>query len=246
MKIELCRSFSELDLSAAETVVEILSRALVNKTLVSIVLSGGSTPRALYELLAGPKYRDRIAWDKLLVFFGDERCVPPDDPESNYKMAYDGLLSRVPIPEENIFRLKGESDPPKAAMDYEEIVKTVLGKKPRFDLVLLGMGTDGHTASLFPATAALHETEKMVVANYVDKLNAWRLTLTIPVFNSAQNVVFLVSGKDKAEAVRFVFTGDSLPPLPVQLIKPDEGNVIWFLDKEAASLLDETTLKNFS
>ena len=246
IKIKLCPSSSELYLHAAETFVEKLAKRAIDKEFVSIVLSGGSTPRALYELLATEEYRNRIAWDKLLLFFGDERCVPANHPESNYKMAYDALLSRVPVPEKNVFRLKGDIDPKKAAMDYEKIIKTVLGKRPRFDMVLLGMGTDGHTASLFPATAALRETEKLVVANYVNKLNAYRLTLTIPVFNCARNVIFLVSGKDKAAIIRSVFTGTSLPPLPVQFIRPDEGNIIWFLDKEAASLLDETAIRNFS
>jgi 6-phosphogluconolactonase len=245
-KIKLCRSFSELNVRVAETIIEILSQRSIKQNFISIVLSGGSTPRALYQLLAGAEYRNQITWDKLLVFFGDERCVPPNDPESNYKMAYDVLLSKLPIPEKNVFRLKGEIDPQKAAADYERAVKKVLGKAPRFDLVLLGMGADGHTASLFPGTAALHETKKLAAANYVDKLNACRLTLTLPAFNSARNVIFLVSGKDKAAAVRSVFSETALLPPPARLIEPAEGGLLWFLDKEAASLLDNTIIRNFS
>lgn len=245
-EIRVFATLAELAAKAAETITEKIQKLLREKEKVSLVLSGGSTPRPLYELLATDEYRNRIAWNKLLVFFSDERCVPPDDPDSNYKMAYDNLLSRVPIPEKNIFRLRGEIDPEEAATDYESVIKKILGKELSFDLVLLGMGADGHIASLFPATTALQETKKLVAANYVDKLKAHRLTLTLPILNRARNVIFLVSGKDKAKAVSSVFTDASLQRLPARLIKPVEGNVVWFLDKEAASLLDETAVKNFS
>lgn len=210
-----------------------------------MVLAGGSTPKRLYQILAA-EYRDKISWDKLLIFFGDERCVAPDDAESNYKMAYDSMLSQVPVARRNIFRLKGEIEPQKAAAEYEATIKSVPGERPIFDLVLLGLGADGHTASLFPGSPVLQETSDLVAVVRVEKLTLSRLTLTLPAFNSyAKDIIFLVAGKGKAEAVQRIF-GDEKPPLPAQMIKPDKGKVTYFLDEEAASLLDNETLEKFA
>ena len=236
-KIEIFGSPEKLAKKSAEMISEKLSGILRDKNRASLVLSGGSTPKLLYKLLASEGYRAKIHWDKVLIFFGDERCVPPHDPLSNYKMAYEALLSKVPVPAENIFRMKGELAPLEAAKEYEENIKSSLGDDPHFDIVLLGMGADGHTASLFPGTAALNENQKLVAANYVEKLNTYRLTLTYPAINASQNIMFLVAGKDKAETVKAVFGETSDPPLPSQLVYADNAEVIWLLDNPAAALL---------
>lgn len=236
-KIEIFASPEKLAQKSAEMISEKLSGILRDKNRASLVLSGGSTPKLLYELLASEGYRNSVQWDKVLIFFGDERCVPPDDPQSNYKMAYEVLLSKVPIRAENVFRMKGELAPAEAAKEYEENIKNSLGDGTHFDIVLLGIGADGHTASLFPESTALSETKKLVSANYVEKLNAYRLTLTLPAINASQNILFLVSGKDKAETVKAVFDGTSDPPLPSQLVYADNAEVTWLLDSPAAAFL---------
>jgi 6-phosphogluconolactonase len=209
---------------------------LQTKDEFSIVLSGGSTPKALYELLASDRFRDKIEWSKTLVFFGDERCVSPDDAESNFRMANESLLSRVAIPAENVFRLRGEVEPEKAAAEYESVIKKNLGDNPRFDLILLGLGDDGHTASLFPGTGALGETEKLAAANFVEKLNASRLTLTFRAVNAAKNILFLVAGAKKAGAVEQILSAGKVD-LPAAAVKPVNGKCRWFLDEPAAARL---------
>jgi 6-phosphogluconolactonase len=235
-EIKIFDSRDGLAHGAAALVVEKIAEALQTNAFASFVLSGGSTPKALYQLLASEEFRDDVDWEKVLIFFGDERCVLPDDDESNYKMAYEALLAKVPILKKNIFRLKGEIDPAEAAAEYETEIKKALGNEPRFDTVLLGLGPDGHTASLFPSSAALNETAKLVTANYVNKFDAFRLTMTLPVLNAARNVIFLVAGKDKAETVKAALGGDN-DPLPAQLIKPIDGKLFWLLDNDAASTL---------
>lgn len=202
----------------------------------SLVLSGGSTPRALYARLA---QSNEIDWSSVHVFWGDERAVPPDHADSNYRMAKEALLDHVALPQENIHRIPAEYTPAEAALHYEQVLNSYLGEDSRFDLVLLGMGDDGHTASLFPETAALDETRRKVVANYVPKLAAWRITLTAPLINQAHHVAFLVAGEDKAAPLHEVLNGvRQVRVYPSQLIAPDEGELLWFVDRAAAAKLD--------
>lgn len=210
-----------------------------------VALAGGSTPRGMFSLLASvATWRENIPWQHIHFFWGDERHVPPEHPDSNYRMANDALLSHVPVPVENIHRIPAELPySVQAAAEYERELVSVFAlnsnELPQFDLVLLGMGTEGHTVSLFPGTKALHETNKLVVANWVGKLYAWRITLTAPVINHARNIVFMIGGQDKALALKGVFEGPIEPEqLPAQLINPTDGQLVWLLDQAAASLLD--------
>jgi 6-phosphogluconolactonase len=236
-EVEIFPDGAALNEAAARLIVEIASQIRQTNDKFSVALAGGSTPESLYKLLASDKFKNKIDWTKTLVFFGDERAVAPDDAESNYRMANAAMLARVPLPKENIFRLRGEIEPEKAALEYEQTIKKTLGETARFDLILLGMGDDGHTASLFPQSRALRETEKLVAANYVEKLNANRLTLTFRAINRAKNVLFLATGAKKAETIKKVFSSETID-LPSSLIKPENGNCFWFLDKEAASLIE--------
>jgi 6-phosphogluconolactonase len=222
--------------AAARSIVAIAAEALRAREKFSIVLAGGSTPKSLYRLLASDQFKDEIEWRRALVFFGDERCVSPDSEQSNYRMASENLLSRISISPENVFRQRGEIEPEKAAAEYQEIIKENLGSPPQFDLVLLGVGDDGHTASLFPNSPALEETEKLVAANFVEKLNAYRLTLTLPAINSARNVIFLATGASKADAVKKIFSVETYD-LPAGLVKPEDGHCRWFLDQSAAEYI---------
>jgi 6-phosphogluconolactonase len=202
------------------------------------VLAGGSTPESTYQILARD-YSDRIAWSKVYVFFGDERAVPPHHEDSNLKMASEVLLDHVPVG--NVHRIRGELPPEEAAKAYEEELRIFFQTEdvPRFDLILLGIGADGHTASLFPWTAALEVHDRWVVANPVPRLGTTRITLTLPVINAARAVIFLVAGEDKAEALREILEGDADPhAYPAKLIQPP-GEPEWMLDQSAASLLSE-------
>lgn len=208
-----------------------------------VALSGGSTPRTLHRLLAEPPFREAIDWPRVHLFWGDERFVPADHPDSNYRLAQEALISRVPIPIANVHPIPTEgSDPQAAAARYEESLRRFFalpeGEVPRFDLVLLGLGPDGHTASLFPGSPVLDEDRHLVMATYVQKLAAWRLTLTPPVLRGARHVIFVASGPDKAAALRDVLEKPYDPHrLPAQLVRPHEGNVTWLVDEAAASLL---------
>ncbi|HWS86976.1 MAG TPA: 6-phosphogluconolactonase [Pyrinomonadaceae bacterium] len=226
---------------AGARVAELARESVGARGLFAVALSGGSTPRRVYELLAGEEFGDGIDWPNVHVFFGDERMVPPDHAESNYRMASEALLSRVPIPPENVHRIEGVGDAGANASAYEREMRGVFGdvEWPRLDLVLLGMGDDGHTASLFPGTAALGEDRLWVAPNWVEKLGAWRVTLTAPAVNAARHVAFLVTGKGKAERLREVLKGDRDPSrLPSQLIRPHDGTLEWFVERAAASNLE--------
>lgn len=211
-----------------------------------VALSGGSTPRALHQELVA-HYRDLIPWERVQVFWSDERCVPSDHPDSNYRMARETLLELVPLPAANIHRMPGErADYDAAAADYEQDIRQVFGLPPdvllRFDLILLGMGPDGHTASLFPGTDALREQARLVAPNWVPKLNAHRMTFTYPLLNSARHVLFLTAGAEKAEALRDVISGQcTIEERPASGVRTSEGEVVWLVDRAAASLLDEST-----
>jgi 6-phosphogluconolactonase len=227
--------------AAAERVAGLARESVAARGLFTVALSGGSTPRRVYELLAGEGLRETVDWPNVHVFFGDERMVPPDHAESNYRMASEALLARVPIPPENVHRIEGLGDAAANASAYEREMRGLFGDSdwPRFDLVLLGMGDDGHTASLFPGTAALGEGRLWVAPNWVAKLGAWRVTLTAPAVNAARHVAFLVTGKGKAEVLREVLKGAHEPfRLPSQLIRPRGGTLEWFVDRAAAGRLE--------
>ncbi len=228
----------------AERIVRMATATLQENDTFSIALSGGSTPRPVYELLA-TEYASYVEWDRIHLFWGDERCVPPDDAQSNYHMARQALIDRVPIPEANIHRMRGEDEPERAATAYEAELQGFFGTVGTdgewFDLTLLGMGDDGHTASLFPGTKALHEREKMVLAHHVQaKGDLWRLTLTVPAILRSANIMFLIAGEDKAPALRQVLHGNHAPDTyPSQLIaRSDHPHIIYALDEAAAAQLD--------
>jgi 6-phosphogluconolactonase len=224
---------------AAERIVVAARQAIETSGEFSIALSGGSTPKTLYELLAGPHYRPQIDWPKVLIFFGDERCVPADHPESNYRMANTALLSHVPIPGDNVYRIRGEIDPHEAAKEYDVILQEKFGDGG-VNVCLLGMGGDGHTASLFPGTAAVNERERRVVANYAEHSTtgkSWRVTMTAPFINRSHQILIMVAGKDKAARIAEVLEGPRDPQrLPIQLIDPPQGKVAWLLDTPAAAM----------
>lgn len=228
--------------AAAEEVIRTALDAVAQRGRFATALSGGSTPRNLYSLIAANASTD-LPWAQMFFFWGDERCVLPDDAESNYRMAKEALLSKVPVPEANIFRVLTEKPDASAAADaYEQTLRKFFGlaagEFPRFDLILLGLGPDGHTASLFPETAALQEKSRLVVANWVEKLKGNRITFTLPVLNAARSVAFLVSGTDKAAVLREVLEGDGpAEKYPAKLVHPREGKLTWFIDRAAASEL---------
>jgi 6-phosphogluconolactonase len=232
----------ELFHAAAEEVIHAATDAIAQRGRFSIALSGGSTPKNLYTLIAA-NASATLPWDKMFFFWGDERDVPQDDADSNYRMAKESLLSRVPIPAGNIFPIPtGKGDAGAAADDYEKILRKFFdlkpGEFPRFDVILLGMGPDGHTASLFPETAALQEHSRLVVANWVEKLKSSRITFTLPVLNSARRVLFLVSGTDKAPVLKEVLEGKGpAEKYPSKLVSPSDGKLIWLVDRAAASEL---------
>jgi 6-phosphogluconolactonase len=200
-----------------------------------VALSGGETPRALYELLARD-YSRRVEWERTEFFWGDERCTPPELSGSNYRMARDAFLGPLGIPPERIHRVEAERPAAEAALRYEGSLRRVLGERPRFDLALMGLGPDGHTASLFPGAPVLRESSRLAREVKVEALKSERVTLTLPVFNASARVLFLVTGSEKAEAVRKAVEG-SVPPVPAALVRPDDGEVVWLLDKDAARLL---------
>ena len=217
-------------------------RAIEHHGRFTVALSGGSTPKALHGVLADRSARDPkiVDWARVQIFFGDERHVPPDHADSNFRMANETLLSKVPIPSANVHRVRCElPDAAQAATEYDKELVSAFQLKgvdqlPRFDLILLGMGPDGHTASLFPGTTAVHETKKRVVANWVPKLNAWRVTFTFPVINHAECVVPMVCGHDKAAPFREVLGQGSADLYPIKNVHPTHGELIWIIDRAAA------------
>lgn len=237
----------ELILALAERFAELAQNIQKAKGSFAVALSGGSTPKPLYELLATPPLSDKIPWSHGYFFMVDERCVPQTSSENNFKMIFESMLSKVPVLDANIFPVHFQDvDPQRAADDYEERVRKAFkldaGPFPAFDIVLLGLGDDGHTASLFPGTDALKDTSRVVVANYVDKLNQHRITLTQPAINNAEHVYFLVSGQSKAEIVSSVLCGRQA--YPANLIRPRTGELAWYLDNDAASLLNRAACHN--
>lgn len=225
---------------AAEEVVRAANQAVQECGRFTIALSGGSTPKSLFNLLA-TNARTTLPWDRMHFFFSDERHVPPTDPDSNYRMANEAMLSKVPVPPANIFRFPAENpDAAAAAAEYEVTIRKFFqaqpSQVPRLDLILLGMGPDGHTGSLFPGTAGLAEKSRLVIANWVEKLKTHRLTFSYPLINAAHCIAFLVSGVDKAPILRSVLE-ETVPgeQYPAKLVQPTDGRLIWFLDRAAAS-----------
>jgi 6-phosphogluconolactonase len=236
-KVEIFGSPQELFRAAAEKFCTLGSEAIKTHGRFSVALSGGSTPRGLHQELV-THFASRLDWNRVFFFWGDERHVPPDSSDSNYRMAKETLLSKLPIPPENISRVQSElPDARQAAAKYEQALQQFFHPEPdsfpKFDFILLGMGPDGHTASLFPGTAALQEKDHLVVANWVEKLNTFRITFTYPVLNSAACIMFLVNGDEKAEMVRRALK-DSAANLPCQKVRPENGELLWYLDKGAA------------
>jgi 6-phosphogluconolactonase len=232
---------------AAQYFVEMVGEAVAGQGRARIAISGGSTPKATFQLLADPNqpWRSRMPWNDLELYWVDERCVGPDDAESNYRMTREALLDHVPLAPAQIHRIEGELKPQAAADKYESELRNSFrlegAQSPRFDLVALGMGPDGHTASLFPHTAAIHETSRLATANQVPQMDAWRVTLTWPVINAARSVFFLIAGPDKAGVLNQVLTGPrDVERLPSQLIRPSSGILTLILDKAAAALLPPT------
>ena len=212
-------------------------RTLADHQRFSVALAGGSTPKATYQLLA-TTYRDRVEWPRVDIFFGDERCVPPEHKDSNYRMAREALLDHVPLGPDRVHRIAGEKPPAEAALAYQQILTRVLGSSgaPRLDLVLLGMGPDGHTASLFPGTTALNEKHDLVTATYVEKLDTWRVTLSAPMLCAAAEVVVMAGGAEKADNLKVALQGAD-GTVPIQLVKPTSGQMTWLVDRAAAAKL---------
>ena len=230
--------------TAAAEFLEAAQQAVSEKGSFSVALAGGSTPKALYGLLAtNPLLQAKVPWSKIQFFFGDERHVPPTDEESNFRMAEEAMLGKAPVDPKQVHRIKGEKrNAAQAAEEYEQDLRASFrlqaGEFPRFDLVLLGMGPEGHTASLFPGTKALKEERRLVVSNWVGKFYTDRITLTPPVLNNAARVIFMVHGEEKAPALKAVLEGPYEPEqLPAQIIQPKQGKVLWLVDPSAASML---------
>ena len=230
--------------AGAQRFVRLAQQASESRGRFTAALPGGTTPRGLYRLLAEEPYRSEVPWQQVHLFWGDERCVPPGDPGSNYHMAEEILLRRVPVPPENIHRIRGELAPDEAARAYaRDLEDFFCGPHTRFDLMLLGLGSDGHTASLFPGSAALQEETRLVAAaeaHYEDR-PASRITLTLPAINTSRHVLFLVAGSSKAEILRQVLSTPG-GPLPAQQVQPRAGELTWLVDEAAASELDRATL----
>jgi 6-phosphogluconolactonase len=228
---------------AAEEFIKAANAAAKAKGSFSVALAGGSTPKALYALLAGDALRGQLPWDRMQLFFGDERHVEPTHPDSNFRMATEAMISKVPLKPEQVHRIKAENpDTGQAAREYEQELRSRFhladGEAPRFDLVLLGMGNEGHTLSLFPGTKALRDNGRLVVRNWVGKLLAERVTLTAPAVNNAALVMFMVAGADKALALKAVLEGPHEPEqLPAQLIDPKSGRLLWLVDAAAGGIL---------
>lgn len=237
--IEIFKSTEEQNIAAAEQFVQSAKEAIAAKGIFNVALTGGSSPEKFYKLLAESPYREQVEWEKVAIYWGDERWVPLDDDKSNAKMAERTLLSHVPIPKEQIyFMYKDGVEPEAYALDYEHLLKKNLGPDGSFDLIFLGMGDDGHTASLFPGEAVLGEEIQWVDAYFLIPQDMYRITLTAPLINKAKKIVFVLYGEKKAHALQQVLEGpDQHTKYPSQLIKPINGEVLWFIDEAAAANL---------
>jgi len=240
--IRICEDAAALAQQTTDIFVRLAQESVAARGRFTVALAGGSTPKAAYVMLASAAYRDRVPWQHIHFFWGDERHVPPDHEDSNYHMAYEAMFSKVTVPAAHIHRIAAEKDAQQAADDYEATLRTAFqlagNSLPRFDLILLGMGPDGHTASLFPGTTAVHESKRLVAAPWVEKFKTFRITLTPPVLCNAAYVVFAAGGADKTETLQQVLQGPYQPDLyPSQVVKPAQGTLLWLVDKAAARLL---------
>jgi 6-phosphogluconolactonase len=239
-ELKVVPDVTALNASAVDEFCRSAETAIAARGRFCVALAGGNTPRSVYSLLAANK-KDALAWDRIYIFFGDERSVPPDHPDSNYRMARESLLSKVPIPAQNVFRVPAELEPHAAAEQYELELRDFFhldgNTWPVFDLVLLGIGDEGHTASLFPGSTALTEQSRLVVANWVEKFHTFRITFTYPALNHAREVLFLVAGQGKAQILRDVFDPAKDGVYPAQAVQPANGKLLWIADRQAAGLL---------
>lgn len=238
----MIKKFSDLEqlnASAAQLFVEAANEAINEKGHFTVALTGGSSPVGLYRLLATSPYREQVPWELVYVFWGDERWVPLDDDKSNAKMSFETLLDHVPIPKEHIFPMWDKAvSPAEFARQYEQSLRLHIHPEGVFDLILLGMGADGHTASWFPDTKVLHEQSKWVAAYYLEPQEMYRVTLTVPLINRAKQVAVIAYGTNKADALYEVLAGERNPEkYPAQLLRPEEGEVTWFVDEAAAAKL---------
>ncbi|WP_165836382.1 6-phosphogluconolactonase [Taibaiella soli] len=240
-EIKVFPTLDALDEATAALIITIAKSAVADKGRFTISLSGGQTPQRLYKLLAGPEYSMQMVWDKTFVFWGDERCVPPDDEQNNAHMARTALLDHITIPAANIYPVPVELSPEPAAHKYERQIKDFfLGQPPAFDLILLGLGENGHTASLFPGTDALGESDRLIKDVYVTEQKMYRITMTAKLINEADNIIFLAAGSNKAAILSKVIVGPYQPDTyPAQYIQPKHGMLYWYLDKQAAALLPQ-------
>ncbi len=225
-----------LGAATADRIVSILREAVLQRGGASLALSGGNTPNLYLPLLADEPRLNAVPWKDISVFWADERCVPPSDPESNYGMAGRLLFSRAPVPPGNIHRIRGELRPEDAAAEYRATLATHFGSTPRIDLIVLGIGSDGHTASLFPGTAALASQEP-ACAVYAPRLGSWRVTLTLPALNNARNILFCVSGAAKAGILKKILSAETRTAYPAGLVMPTDGSLLWLIDSAAGHLL---------
>ena len=249
MQIKIYKDIDELSEQFAIWMIDYIQSTLKNQDRFTIALSGGNTPKKLYQVLKSEKFKHQIDWKKIHVFWGDERFVPYDDPRNNAKMAYDELLDHVPIPSDQIFRMRTDVEPRDSAIEYEIILKKyftetignkqlAIGNLPTFNLTLLGLGDNAHTLSLFPGYEIIHEKHAWVVSVFLKEQNMTRITLTAPVVNLSKQIAFLVTGADKADALVHVLEGHFVPDMyPAQIIKPENGELFWFVDENAAARL---------
>lgn len=241
VELKIYPNFELLIGEAVANFIQLADRSIKQSGFFTVSLSGGTTPESFYRKLADPANQEKLAWQGIHLFWGDERPVPPNHPDSNFRMAEAALLSRVPIPDENIHRVPAEMDLQVAALNYEEMLRRFFESDwPRFDLVLLGMGEDGHTASLFPKSAGLSEEKRWFIPNYAPTTGSWRLTLTKNAINHARAIWVLIRGKSKAETLAKVLTGAKhAADYPIQLISPEDGQMVWMVDEDAAMHLQE-------
>lgn len=239
-ELQVYRDSAALARALADLFVSTGRMAQAERGSFHVALSGGNTPRAAYELLAEEPLRDELSWSDVFIYFGDERCVPPDDEQSNYLMARKSFLDAVRVPPGNVHRIRGEIDPGQAANEYATILRTDLGNAPKFDLVMLGLGSDGHTASLFPGTPPEIDEAALVRAVYAQSQMMWRVTVTPKVINDARSVVFAVEGADKAQILSSVCEGPLDPTkYPAQVVNPTSGRLVWLVDELAAGMLKQ-------
>jgi 6-phosphogluconolactonase len=241
--VTVLRDAAALAEAAADHIIAVLDVTLSRRDLAHLALAGGSTPRAVNALLTAAPRRTAVDWTRVVFWFGDERCVPPSDTDSNYRMNRETLLDPLKIPASHVHRMRGEDDPSAAAADYDAVLQLELGIVPKLDLMLLGMGPDGHTASLFPGTVTAIDKDKRCIAHYVPKLEKWRMTLTPRTINAARAVAITAGGAEKADALHGVLEGPKQTDVyPAQLVHPTSGELHWFVDAAAASKLTPLTI----